>query len=158
MHRPTMRAKRAIQERLGDPNARTPRDIAVEWLALKAADGRLALDPFDRSLVILDASPNEKTWGYRTLELCGFVESRFDQPDGRQRITACLEGSVMHQLGFDKADAPVAPDVPLASRGVDSVEPLIRFGVDYAEVARDIFMPSAPALTLIESADDKVVR
>lgn len=148
MHRPTMRTKRAVQERLGDPAARTPREIAVEWLALKVVDGQLALDPFDRSLVILDASENERTWGYRTLELCGFVESRFDRPDGRQRITACLETAVMKALGLDKADAPVAADVPLASRGVD-----------FAVAARDIFAPNMgglydrqrPLLTLLES-------
>lgn len=118
MHLPTIRARQDRERAYDASLARTPRDTAVEWLTQRVADGRLALDPFDPSLAVLDVGPNERTWAYRCLELCGFVEARYDQPEGRQRIVACLESDVRKTLGLDKPGAPVAADVPLASRGL----------------------------------------
>lgn len=113
---PTLRL-RPERERLNIPDS--PRAIAVEWLRSRLESGTAGLDPYDRILFLLDATPTTISWAYRCLELCGVVLYRAPHGDG-QRMKALLFPDVRDELGLRSPDAPTLPDEPLASRRVDS--------------------------------------
>jgi hypothetical protein len=91
----------------------SPRKRAIDWLQGKIADGTAGLDPADPTVLIVEAGPNEKVWGYRALELCGIVlDSVTSTSDGGRRIRAVIEVDVRQELGLDKLDRPWLFDPP----------------------------------------------
>lgn len=118
MHLLTIRKRRAHAAR--EPQSLTPRDAAVRLLAEKIAAGKAGLDPYDKSIFILKAGPNERVWCYRVLELTGTVLSRAPRFGGGERFRALLEADVRNKLGLDRIYPPLMLDEPLASRAVDA--------------------------------------
>lgn len=101
------------------PETRLPhgRTIAIGYLDDQLAAGRLGLDPYDPTVVLLDVGRNEAVWGRIVIELTGLHLSTCDQPDGL-RYRMILEADVREELGLDEHGAPVLRNEPLASRRI----------------------------------------
>jgi hypothetical protein len=112
----------ADRTRNGEPyRIMNPRLAAIDLLREKIADRKAGLDPYDTSIFILVARPDEKVWANRALELCGIVLSTsVDTAEGGRRFRTHLADDVRVELGLDSANPPLMDDEPLASRSVDS--------------------------------------
>jgi hypothetical protein len=96
-----------------------PRTVAKAYIAELVSQGRAGLDPYDRSLLILDADPFERVWANRALELVGLIPD-YRMWAGRLRYRATISAAIRAELGLDAADAPTVEDEPLASRAVEA--------------------------------------
>lgn len=119
------RRHQKLRDRIGDytkpTEPITPRKAAILLLLEKIADGDAGLDPYDPTIVILNAGRNERTWAYRALELTGTVLRRADILGGGQRLRALLSPDIRLELGLDRSSPPIMADEPLASRGVTQI-------------------------------------
>jgi hypothetical protein len=97
-----------------------PRDAAVRHLRETIAAGRAGLDPYDETIFLLDATPNEIVWAGAVVNLTGLLLDVTGAPEkGGRRYRMILEADVRDELGLDAPDAPVVDDEPLASRRTD---------------------------------------
>lgn len=131
MHLPTLRRRREIQARLDIP-VQTPRDSALEWATAKIERREAGLDPYDLTLLIVDAAVNETKWAECACSLVGLILDRRDRSDGTVRFKVLLEAGLDRRLGLSPAEGPFAVDEPLASRSLASTHgetdpPLIPF-------------------------------
>jgi hypothetical protein len=99
----------------------SPRIAAILLLKEKLDAGKVGLDPYDNTVLILLARQDERIWTNRCLELTGLVLTALEQPGGGIRFRALVEADVRRELGLDGPDAPTMDDEPLASRGVGSL-------------------------------------
>jgi hypothetical protein len=121
----------AGRSRAGEPYRHMhPRLAAIDLLREKIAAGTAGLDPYDDTILIVDALEHERVWVHRCIELTGLSMGCTLNTDGlqRARYRAVVEPDVRLELGLDEdmgdtvRTNPMASrmhDVPLASRGVD---------------------------------------
>lgn len=122
-----------------------PRLRAVAHLRELLADGRLGVDAYDTTIVIVEAREHERVWTGRACELTGLTLGSHIQPDGGHRFRVILEVDVRQELGLDRADAPVM-DEPLASRRL------------IEEGERLLADPRTPVLRAVADARDAQTR
>src|SRR4051812_34252047 len=106
MHMPTLGWRPfpvADRTRDGDPyRMMHPRLAAIGLLREKITDRKAGLDPYDTSIFILVARPDEKVWANRALELCGIVLSTsVVTAEGGRRFRTHLADDVRAELGLD---------------------------------------------------------
>ena len=97
------------------------RDASISWLNVKCFEGTAGLDPYDRSVVIVEVATPDRAW---RIDLIGQVLSMYPhlRPNRSTctRVHALIEADVRLELGLDGPNPPVMRDVALASRSLES--------------------------------------
>lgn len=141
MHLPTIRAKRQIQARLDRPLP-PARELAIGWLRDKLTEGEAGLDPYDRTVLIVEADANERVWARTVIEVTGLFLTEY-----KGEFRCIVETDVYDRLGLSADGAPLM-DSPISPTYAPTALMDAVFGS----------LEPRPALTLLESADDKVVH
>jgi hypothetical protein len=97
------------------------RDASISWLRVKCIEGTAGLDPYDRTVMIVEVTDPNKAW---RLDHIGHVlETHPHVRPNRStciRIRALLEADVRQELDLDGDSPPVLTDTALASRHPDA--------------------------------------
>jgi hypothetical protein len=131
-----------------------PRDAAVRHLRETIAAGRAGLDPYDETIFLLDATPNEVVWAGAVVNLTGLLLDVTGAPEkGGRRYRMILEADVRDELGLDAPGAPVVDDEPLASRRLTLADE-----ADVVAGEQKLANPDTPVLHAIADARDAQQR
>jgi hypothetical protein len=93
-----------------------PRLAAIRHLREAIAAGRAGLDPYDETIFLFDALPNEVVWAGAVVNLTGLLLDVTGAPEGGRRYRMILEADVRQELDLDRCCPPTLDDEPLASR------------------------------------------
>lgn len=138
-----------------------PRLAAIRHLRELLADGRAGLDPYDETILLVDATDRDLVWTHRSLELCGLVVNKICnwQGTGGTRYRSILEADVRQELGLDQPGAPRLGDEPLASRRLREVTELTPEEAAGLSAAMDMLEnPQTPVLQAVAAARDAQER